>query len=199
VTDTEVGDDGELRRWGLDSPEVPCGRLEIPTAATGDASGVGQSAATLGGSVTPNGRATQYRFAVGPTAQYGASTPAQDAGAGDAAVPASAALTGLAPGTTYHYRIEAIREGGAVAAVGDDRTFTTATAQGDKCVVPKVKGKSLKKAKKALAAANCKLGKVKKPRKARGKLVVKRTKPAAGTELPADSKVAVKLGVKRRK
>ena len=40
--------------------------------------------------------------------------------------PATAALTGLAPSTTYHYRAEAIRENGAVAIAGADRTFTTA-------------------------------------------------------------------------
>jgi hypothetical protein len=37
--------------------------------------------------------------------------------------------TGLAPGTTYHYRLVALR-GGAVADVGADQTFTTAPAPG---------------------------------------------------------------------
>jgi subtilisin-like proprotein convertase family protein len=126
VTDTFPADSGELRRWGLDSPQVGCGRVEIPDATTGSASGVGPAAATLAGSVTPNGRATGLRFSYGSTAAYGTSTAVQDVGAGDAAVAGTAALTGLAPNTTYHFRAEAIRESGVVAVTGADATFTTA-------------------------------------------------------------------------
>ncbi len=126
ITDASGGNTGELRKWGLDSPEVPCGRAEIPAAATGDASAIGTSSATLGGTVTPNGRATALRFSYGPTPAYGASTTSQDVGTGDGAVGGSAVIGGLAPSTTYHYRVEAIREGGAVAVTGADRTFTTA-------------------------------------------------------------------------
>ena len=130
ITDTFPSDSGQLRRWGLDSPQVPCGRVEIPAAATGSATGVGAAAATLNGSVAPNGRATGLRFSYGTTPAYGASTAVQDVGAGDAAVAGVAALTGLAASTTYHYRAEAIREGGVVAVAGTDATFTTAAADG---------------------------------------------------------------------
>jgi PASTA domain len=57
------------------------------------------------------------------------------------------------------------------------------------CLVPHLKGKSLKAAKKALGRANCSLGKVKGQG---GK--VKSQKPKAGTSLPVGSKVSVKLG-----
>ena len=127
VTDTFPNDTGVLRRWGLDGPQVPCLRAEIPAASTGDASGVSTSEATLSGTVTPNGRATGLRFSYGTTAGYGASTAVQGVGAGDGAVAGTAGLSGLAPDTTYHYRAEAIREGGAVAVTGADRTFTTAS------------------------------------------------------------------------
>jgi hypothetical protein len=54
------------------------------------------------------------------------------------------------------------------------------------CVVPKLKGKSIKKAKKKLRNGNCKLGK----KKGHGKKVTKQ-KPKPGTVLPEGSKVKV--------
>jgi hypothetical protein len=58
---------------------------------------------------------------------------------------------------------------------------------GGVCDVPKLKGKSLKAARKAIRAAGCGVGKV----KGRGR--VKRQSPKAGTQLPAGGKVNVKL------
>ena len=70
-------------------------------------------------------------------------------------------------------------------------------APATKCVVPKLKGKTLGKAKSALIKANCKLGKVKKPKGSRGKkLIVKSTKPGAGAERAAGTKVGVTMKVK---
>src|SRR5262249_27642121 len=57
------------------------------------------------------------------------------------------------------------------------------------CTVPKIKGKSLKKAKKKLRNSSCKLGK----KKGHGKKV-KKQKPKPGTLLPAGSQVKVTLG-----
>ena len=62
-----------------------------------------------------------------------------------------------------------------------------------KCVVPKLKGKKLGKAKSALKEANCATGKVTKPKGKKGPLVVKSSKPGAGVTLPADSKVDIRL------
>jgi IPT/TIG domain/Divergent InlB B-repeat domain/PASTA domain len=71
------------------------------------------------------------------------------------------------------------------------------------CVVPKVKGLMLGKAKSALKDANCKTGKVTKPKPNKGKkqapLVVKSSNPDAGTTLPADSKVNLRLKHKPKK
>jgi PASTA domain len=71
------------------------------------------------------------------------------------------------------------------------------------CVVPKLKGKSLHRAKTALKAAGCNVGKVRKQKlrksKKHGPLVVKSSKPSAGTILTAGSKVNLKLGPKPRK
>ena len=66
-----------------------------------------------------------------------------------------------------------------------------------KCVVPKLKGDSLAKAKKALANAHCAVGKITQPKVKKGhkagKLVVGSTKPGTGAKLTAGSKVAIKL------
>jgi hypothetical protein len=64
------------------------------------------------------------------------------------------------------------------------------------CVVPKLVGKTLARAKTALKAAGCKLGKVTKPKRAKGKkrrvLVIKSSSPRRGAK-PADGKVDLKL------
>jgi hypothetical protein len=67
---------------------------------------------------------------------------------------------------------------------------TTVTANFGGCVVPKVKGKKLKRAKKRLRNADCRLGKVKGEKGGK----VKKQKPKPGTVLPVDSKVKVTLG-----
>jgi hypothetical protein len=70
------------------------------------------------------------------------------------------------------------------------------------CVVPKLRGKTLMGAKAALAAANCKLGKIHKPKRMPAKkhriLVVKSSSPTQGAS-PADGEVDLRLGPKPRK
>ncbi len=60
------------------------------------------------------------------------------------------------------------------------------------CVVPKLAGKKLKPAKKALTKADCKLGKVKGHKGKSAK--VKQQSPKPGKVLPPGAKVSVKLG-----
>jgi hypothetical protein len=76
--------------------------------------------------------------------------------------------------------------GGKSAAVAADEFTYTA------CVVPKLKGKTLTNARKALTKANCKLGKVKPEGQTSGH--VKTQSPKPGTVLAPGSKVRVKLG-----
>ena len=94
-----------------------------PTATTGTAQQVQFASATVTGTVNPNGSATTYYFEYGPTAAYGMQTSATSAGAGTADVAVHQPLSGLAPSTTYHYRLVAVSAGGTV--VGGDLTFTT--------------------------------------------------------------------------
>jgi hypothetical protein len=71
------------------------------------------------------------------------------------------------------------------------------------CIVPKLAGKTLARAKSAIKAAHCSVGKVHKPKRRNGKklgpLVVKSFNPPAGKSLKAGSKVNLRLGPKPRK
>jgi|GEM_PF-3032147 len=97
-----------------------------PAAVTAAAGAVGQSAATLNGSVDPMGTSGSYSFEFGTSATYGSATPAQPLALSASAVPVSAAIGGLAPGSTYHYRVTVTTSAGTVR--GADRTFTTTAA-----------------------------------------------------------------------
>lgn len=97
-----------------------------PVATTEGASSVGESSATLSASVNPEGLATQCKFEYGTSPSYGAHVACATApGSGESPVAVSASLTGLSPGATYHYRIVAEAEGGAVVSYGLDKTFKT--------------------------------------------------------------------------
>jgi hypothetical protein len=96
-----------------------------PAATTGAASAVTATTATLNGTVSPNKETTTYRFEYGPTTAYGSQTPAgTTSGNADKAV--SADITGLAPSTTYHFRLVATNASGT--ATGADAQFTTSAA-----------------------------------------------------------------------
>lgn len=90
---------------------------------------VGTSAAKLGAVVNPGGISAAYRFEYGTTTGYGHSVPFPegDTGGGFHSRTVWAAVSGLAPGTTYHYRAVVSGELGT-PVVGEDRTFTTETA-----------------------------------------------------------------------
>jgi hypothetical protein len=62
------------------------------------------------------------------------------------------------------------------------------------CVVPSLKGDSLRRARGALLRAHCRLGKVSRSRGVHGALVVIRQSPAHGRKLSQGSPVAVTLG-----
>ena len=99
---------------------------QMPRATTLTASSPGNTFATLNGSVNPDGTTANVWFEYGLTNAYGASiaaVPAAATGSGTTAV--SAGLTGLTPGTLYHYRIRGTTPAGAF--VGADMTFTSGT------------------------------------------------------------------------
>jgi phosphodiesterase/alkaline phosphatase D-like protein len=94
-----------------------------PTAATGAASGITNTQASLAGTVNPAGQLTSFAFQYGTSTAYGQQSALTSAGSGSADAPVSANLAGLTPGTAYHYRVIATNASGTV--VGADRTFTT--------------------------------------------------------------------------
>jgi len=94
-----------------------------PAASTGGSSQVGMSSATLKGGVDPHGAETSYIFQYGTTTAYGAQTAAVSAGNGTTEVKVSQPISGLPPGTTYHYRLVATSAAGT--AKGQDGTFRT--------------------------------------------------------------------------
>jgi hypothetical protein len=95
-----------------------------PTVATGHARDVTQTSATLSGTVNPQGESTSYVFDYGTSTAYGSQTAVASAGAGTKAISVTQSLTGLAPGTTYHYRLAATNANGTTT--GHDVSFKTA-------------------------------------------------------------------------
>ena len=99
-----------------------------PAVSTGQATSVGQSTATLGGSLDPQGADTSYWFQYGTTAYYSTNVPAPgaDVGSGSGFQSVTQSIGGLTPGTTYHFRLVTNNAGGT--SYGADQTFTTASA-----------------------------------------------------------------------
>jgi hypothetical protein len=96
-----------------------------PTVTLSAASGVSTTAATVNGSVDPNGvSVSDCHFEYGTSASYGASAQCSPSpGSGTATVAVAAPLGGLSPNTSYHYRVVATGPGGTSAS--GDGTFTT--------------------------------------------------------------------------
>ncbi len=95
-----------------------------PVAVTSGASGVGPTAATLGGTVNPNGQATDWYVEYGTSTSYGTKTATTSAGSGTTSKSVSIAVGSLTPGKTYHFRLVAKSSAGTTE--GSDRTFVTA-------------------------------------------------------------------------
>jgi hypothetical protein len=90
---------------------------------TGAASGISTTAATVSGTVNPDGAAVKVSFQFGTTTGYGQATPSQTVAAGNNPVGFTAQLSGLPAGTTIHYRAMASSDFGTFA--GADQTLTT--------------------------------------------------------------------------
>ena len=119
--------------WVFGAPTAPVVDRELTAE-------VGVSEAKLGALVNPGGLQTVYRFEYGLTSAYGSSTPFPQGSVGEGvkshAVWASA--SGLAPGTTYHYRVVASNEVGTV--YGPDQTFTAPSAEEAACPNEQLRG-----------------------------------------------------------
>jgi subtilase family serine protease len=96
-----------------------------PTAATGSATAITASSATLSGTVNPNGADTHgwLLFGTSSTLSGASQTPSQDLGSGTTNATLSASITGLNAGTQYYFQV--VAQNGTGTANGAINTFTT--------------------------------------------------------------------------
>ena len=98
--------------------------VTVPSVTTGAASEVQPSSATVAGSIDPaGGPEATCAFSYGTTTSYGASAPCIPAGPFSSLTAVTANLTGLAPSTTYHFRLDGTTTNGTTP--GADESFTT--------------------------------------------------------------------------
>jgi Fibronectin type III domain len=98
-----------------------------PTAATDSVNSITAVGATLFGAVNPNYLSSTVIFVYGTSTNYSdtvaySKNPLQN----NIPLSVSADITGLTPGTTYHFRVEAVNPIGT--GNGNDLTFTTLVA-----------------------------------------------------------------------
>jgi hypothetical protein len=100
--------------------------LTVPGVSTASATSVGLGAATLNGTVNPEGiEVTECEFLYGETEAYGHTAPCTPSGLGTgvAPVPVHAVIEGLSPNTTYHFRLVVANKNGGNQ--GADGSFIT--------------------------------------------------------------------------
>lgn len=98
-------------------------RSRAPTAAAERTDQVTSTSARLRGVVHPRGQSTTWRFDCGPTTSYGNQTAQQTISPNSDARRVTATISGLQPGTTYHFRVTATNVIGT--RTSGDVTFTT--------------------------------------------------------------------------
>jgi hypothetical protein len=94
-----------------------------PVVADTWSESVGPTEATLKAEIDPEGSATTYRFEYGTSEAYGQQTEELNVGSDSNVHVLTRYVTGLAPHTTYHYRVVATN--GVAENVGSDHVFTT--------------------------------------------------------------------------
>ncbi|HKK41854.1 MAG TPA: fibronectin type III domain-containing protein, partial [Bacteroidales bacterium] len=97
---------------------------DVPLTTVVDASDIGLYSAKLNGKINPHALSTEVVFQWGTTTDYGNGVSAIETPVtGNNQVSVSALLTGLDPGTTYHYRLVANNDLGT--SQSEDISFTT--------------------------------------------------------------------------
>lgn len=94
-----------------------------PDAVTDGYDDLGTSSVSLRGLVNANKLSTTVRFEYGSSSGYGSTINAAQNPVSDNDVEVTAAVSGLSPNTTYHFRVVAENELGT--SYGKDTTFTT--------------------------------------------------------------------------
>jgi hypothetical protein len=95
-----------------------------PTFGPESVSQAGSNSAQLNASINPEGVRSTYHFEYGPTSTYGSATTIESLGSAAKLIHVTAQVSGLSPGTEYHFRVIATTEGGETAQ-GPDSAFKT--------------------------------------------------------------------------
>ncbi|HET6419778.1 MAG TPA: Ig-like domain repeat protein [Geobacteraceae bacterium] len=123
ITALALSPDGKTVYSGTASGTVFSYAVIPPTAVTNAATGILAIDATLNGTVNANSLSTAVSFDYGHDTTYGSSiTAAASPVSGTTDTAVSAAVTGLVPGATYHYRAVAVNTSGTT--YGGDQSFT---------------------------------------------------------------------------
>jgi uncharacterized protein (TIGR02145 family) len=97
---------------------------QLPSSYSFDATNITTNSATINGAVNPNYLSTVVIFEYGLTTNYGnIITPIQNTNTGNSNINITADITGLIPGTIYHYRIRA--ENNLGISYGNNIVFET--------------------------------------------------------------------------
>ena len=115
-----VAQNSSGRVVGADQSFTTVGPPAVQTAA---AQNVLSDSAVLAGTLDTHGRPTTWWFDYGTATSYGHSTSSRSASTNAGSQAVTAALTGLAPATVYHFRLVVKSDAGTT--VGADATFTT--------------------------------------------------------------------------
>jgi hypothetical protein len=162
---------GSAHELGFDAIVQPAPQVILISPASGPVSG-GTSVTIAGHDFT---EVTGVSFGSTPAASFTVDSEGQIT----AVSPPSAA-----PGAVH---VTVAAGGGSSPGVAADR-FTYLAAP---CTVPKLRRMTLKRARKRLRRAHCRLGRVSGKRRRSAKVVKQRPKP--GTDLPAGGRVSVRL------
>ena len=139
--DARTVDRGKTKPPGGDGTDI--GAVELPKLApptppaspppskpasisvtVGPASGILDTSAILNGTIKTTGQAVTWHFEYGTSTAYGKVTPTKSISAGNGQVPVSFKVSGLKPGTRYHYRVVGVSAAGQTAT-STDATFKT--------------------------------------------------------------------------
>jgi phosphodiesterase/alkaline phosphatase D-like protein len=115
------GTSGQIRSFKTAGPPPP-------GAVTGTATSIGATTAVINGTIETNGATTTWQVQYGTTSALGLSTVSGAVANSATPVPVHISLTGLAPLTTFYYRIAAYH-GGHVIGAGQIESFLTKPAK----------------------------------------------------------------------
>ena len=108
---------------GLGGDQTFTTGIAAPAVTTGSTSGLTATNTTLNGAVNPGGGVTAAYFRYGWTTNYGFFSATNILAVATTNISASNLISGLMPGTTYHYQLVANNSAGT--NYGTDLTFTT--------------------------------------------------------------------------